>query len=229
MPRTARPAGEPNDAPTGTKLALIKAAGELFAQRGVKATGIRMIARKAGVNLGCIHYHFGAKADLHRAALEYVLHHRITRQNAQISIPDSATDEEVSELLRQLARKRLAAAWGDGMPIWYAGLVMQSLAEVSQDDFAWVNQRVFQPDFELFRRLIGLARPDRPERETHKLFYVFVSQLVFYSRHRMRMARQMDRDGQSGLLAEELADFIALSVTRTLGLPDPGSAAPSKE
>jgi len=229
MSQPPPPGLEEHDAPTGTKLALIRAAGELFAQRGVEGTGIRMIARKAGVNLGCIHYHFGGKAALHRAALEYVLHHRITRQNAQITVPDSATDEEISALLRQLVRRRLAVAWGDGMPAWYAGLVTRSLADAPQDDWAWVDERVFRPDFELFQRLIRLARPGQPERETRKVFYVFISQLVFYARHRARMGREMNREGPWEPLAEELADFIALSVTRTLGLPDPGSAASCKE
>ena len=215
--------------PSGTKLALIEAAGELFAQLGAKGAGIRTIAERAGVNLGSIHYHFGGKGNLYRAALEYVLHQRITKQNAQIPVPPSATPARVSELLRLLTRKRLAAAWGGGTPRWHTRLLTRLLMEGPPDALAWFDERVFQPDFRLFRRIVCLARPQQPPRETRKLFYVFVSQMIFYSHHREKVIRTFGDEGSTASLPEELTDYIALSLTRTLGLPDPGPAAPSEE
>lgn len=55
--------------PTGreaVRAAVIKAAANLFAARGVEAVSIRDIAAKANVNYGLIHRHFGTKENLLR-------------------------------------------------------------------------------------------------------------------------------------------------------------------
>lgn len=52
------------------KEALIDAASTLFAEKGVEAVSLRMIADHAGVNLGLIHRHFGTKEALRRETQE---------------------------------------------------------------------------------------------------------------------------------------------------------------
>ena len=58
-----------NSEPTGqgTRAHLISAALELFGKQGFAATSTRQIAARAGTNIGSISYHFGGKAELHRA------------------------------------------------------------------------------------------------------------------------------------------------------------------
>ena len=209
-------------APGGTKLALIEAAGELFAEVGVKAAGIRAIAEKAGANIGSIHYHFGGKENLYRAAIEYVLHRRVTEQNVQIPVPASATAAQVSDLLRLMARKRLAAVWPGRAVRWHARLLMRLFAEGPEDAWAWIDGRILQPDFSLFSRIVALARPDYPQREVRKLFFVFIGQVIFYAQHGEQVLRTFAANGRSRSLLNELADYISLSLTRTLGLPDAG-------
>lgn len=55
---------------TDTRERILHAARDLFADRGVDATPIRLIARTAGVNLGMIHYFFPSKDRLAEAVLE---------------------------------------------------------------------------------------------------------------------------------------------------------------
>ena len=62
-----------NKEPTGTKLVLIRAAGELFATHGFEGTSIRAIAEKAGTNIAAINYHFGTKENLYAEAILYVV------------------------------------------------------------------------------------------------------------------------------------------------------------
>ena len=47
---------------------ILAVAQELFAEFGYGGAGTRAIAQAAGVNLALIHYHFGAKRDLFKAA-----------------------------------------------------------------------------------------------------------------------------------------------------------------
>jgi AcrR family transcriptional regulator len=49
------------------------AALHLFAERGTEAATIRDIAARAGVSLGLVRHHFGAKEDLRAACDEYAL------------------------------------------------------------------------------------------------------------------------------------------------------------
>jgi TetR/AcrR family transcriptional regulator, repressor for neighboring sulfatase len=52
--------------------AVIDAAGGLFSRRGFDGVSIRDIAKKAGVNHGLIHRHFGSKESLHRQTLQHM-------------------------------------------------------------------------------------------------------------------------------------------------------------
>lgn len=49
---------------TSTREALLKAAQELFTQKGFQEVSTRELAELAGVNLGAIQYYFGSKAQL---------------------------------------------------------------------------------------------------------------------------------------------------------------------
>ncbi|MDR2170742.1 MAG: TetR/AcrR family transcriptional regulator [Planctomycetaceae bacterium] len=53
-----------------TRNAILTAACELFGEHGFDAVSTRMIADKAGVNLGGIHYHFGSKGGLYEEAIK---------------------------------------------------------------------------------------------------------------------------------------------------------------
>lgn len=61
-------ASSPNRRPE-TAEALLRAARELFAERGYEGASIRAITRRAGVNLGAVTYHFGSKEALYHAVI----------------------------------------------------------------------------------------------------------------------------------------------------------------
>lgn len=98
--------------------ALLKAAEELFAEKGVEAVSTREIAARAGVNSGLVHRHFGNKETLLRAVLESM--------TAEISSVDP-DGEESAILMRffQALRERetywklLARTMLDGQPVDY--------------------------------------------------------------------------------------------------------------
>ena len=52
------------DDPRTTRRRILVGAGELFAARGFRATTMREIVERAGVNLAAAHYHFGSKQAL---------------------------------------------------------------------------------------------------------------------------------------------------------------------
>jgi AcrR family transcriptional regulator len=56
-----------------SRSALLGAAAEEFARYGLKGARVQDIVRKAGVNERMIYHHFGSKAGLHAAVLEFQL------------------------------------------------------------------------------------------------------------------------------------------------------------
>jgi AcrR family transcriptional regulator len=99
-----------------TRDALLRAAAELFAEKGAEAVSTREIASKAHVNNGLIHRHFRTKDALLREVLE--------RMSAEVTSLD-AEGEESAILLRffHAVRERetywklLARSILDGQPI----------------------------------------------------------------------------------------------------------------
>ncbi len=56
--------------PAGTRERILDAAEELFAEKGIVATSLRVLTKAAGVNLAAVHYYFGSKEALLDAVLE---------------------------------------------------------------------------------------------------------------------------------------------------------------
>lgn len=65
--KSARPFGRDN-----VTAAVIEAAGELFSRHGFDGVSLRDIAKKAGVNHGLIHRHFGSKENLRRQTMQHM-------------------------------------------------------------------------------------------------------------------------------------------------------------
>lgn len=88
-----------------TKLRLLDAAEQLFAQHGVAGTSVRRVTATAGANLAAVNYHFGSKAQL----LDAIFRRRLDtlnahRQDALAGLPDNAALED---MLRAFIRPAL--------------------------------------------------------------------------------------------------------------------------
>lgn len=93
-----------------TRMRLLKAATEVFAEHGYHTATTREICRRANANLAAIHYHFGDKAELYRAVFKLPL-------QAQTSSFGVAGQENVSleDSLILLYRALMAPLLGDSL------------------------------------------------------------------------------------------------------------------
>ncbi|HTT12340.1 MAG TPA: CerR family C-terminal domain-containing protein [Burkholderiaceae bacterium] len=98
-PRELRPDGE------ATRARILDAAGELFAAAGYAETTGKSIAKRAGVSLASINYHFGGRQGLYRAVLieahRRVIHLADLRRLAEIELPAA---DKLGVLIAQLVR-----------------------------------------------------------------------------------------------------------------------------
>jgi len=87
-----------NDAATAT--ALLRAATELFAEKGFDGASIRAITARAGANLGAVTYHFGSKERLYAAVIERAVTPFRQRLIAAAATGDGAPLDRIEAVVR---------------------------------------------------------------------------------------------------------------------------------
>ena len=87
-PSTTRRAGRRQAEAQATRDALIRAALELFTERGYAAVGTEEIVARAKVTRGALYHHFADKRDLFRAAFERVEEDLMERIGALMRVTD---------------------------------------------------------------------------------------------------------------------------------------------
>lgn len=96
-------------APTGrdaVAAALLQAAAHEFAEHGFQAASVRGIAKRANVNHGLVHRHFGSKEQLLHAVIQDFAP-RVARDLGRQSRADAARTPDTSLMLRVLTRALL--------------------------------------------------------------------------------------------------------------------------
>lgn len=91
---------EPEDLTTSARIRT--AAFNLFAEHGIRATTVRMVADKAGVSPGLVLHHFGSKHGLRTACDEWLLQ-RLGRDKAAAVHGDAASMGQVTAHLSELS------------------------------------------------------------------------------------------------------------------------------
>lgn len=89
---------------TETKGKILKAAKELFAQKGFDGTSTREIVNAAGVNISLIAYHFGGKENLFFSMFDHFMED--TYHNGT-SITTSALLDEFKSIINYIIRLRI--------------------------------------------------------------------------------------------------------------------------
>ncbi len=90
-----------------TRAAILDAAEELFARQGLRATTIKQIAARAGINSALLYYYFADKETLYREVLRRLVDTLVTRASAMLLEADTPEDG-VREVVRHQAAFLLA-------------------------------------------------------------------------------------------------------------------------
>lgn len=207
----------------GTKLALINAAGELFADHGLEGTSVRAIAEKAGANVAAINYHFGSKENLYTEVLRYVvLKGDRRRPSGIIADQDERLDtpEGIAGVIYQIVMEEYTSLFTPDFPRWYGRLLMRSLLDPSPSLHTVVEQ-IFQPDHEALKAIVKRVRPDMSEREARLWALAFLGQIAFFEFARVPILILMEKDTYPPDFLTAARDHLARMIISGLGLPQP--------
>ena len=207
-----------------TKLALIRAAGEMFADHGYDGVSTRAIAEKAGVNLGGIHYHFGGKERLYIATFEYAIRQEgnlpslkemIEQDPSRLDFPESA-----AALLLEHTYETVRAFLGQDEESWQRRLVVRHITNpaTAMPLFA---EEVVRPDHDAYLEVFRRVAPHLSEQESHIIGFMMGSQVCFHVLARDVVKAIVGAGACGPEFIEAVARNTARAVLLLSGLPMP--------
>jgi AcrR family transcriptional regulator len=169
--------------PDPTKTKLLAAASELFAEKGFKATTVRQIAARAGVNVAAGHYHYGSKKDLYLEVIgaEFArMHARLEKLGAAVD-PAKLGELSRAQLLRlfrtriEVMAETLIGPAGDR----HANLMVREMADPSEA-MPTILRDWIAPLVADTRRIIAALRPELDDRHVQNVTFSIAGQIHFY-------------------------------------------------
>lgn len=196
-----------------TRLHLLHAAGEVFAEQGYNGASTRDICLKANANFASIHYHFGDKEGLYQAVIEYIIDSVLEDNPIPVFDPALPAEQRFSLFIQSAFRRMLQP----GLPDWMWHLVSWELAHPALG-IDLVVQKVARP---LFSILLGIVRELLGDKATDKMVRQttasIVGQFFFYRTCRPLIVRL---NADQGFDEESLADVAAFIIRFSLGAID---------
>jgi AcrR family transcriptional regulator len=166
-----------------TKSALINAAGELFVEYGVKAVTTRAIAKKAGENIGNIHYHFGGKEGLLEAVADFAVKDwegdplgTFLEDNKKML----KTPEGQITLIMQMIILFFSIFFSKDRPSWCGSFIFQLLQRDSKTRDKIMEQAAI-PNTKAFINLYKKITMDSDPERSHCWAVSMMAPLVLYS------------------------------------------------
>lgn len=206
-----------------TKDSLLSAAGELFAEFGLKGVTTRMIADKAGVQLSAIHYHFGNKEKLYTEASTLALSQgRLTTFAGVLKAhPELLTSPEgQAKIIRIAVFHKYRDHFRPDRPAWERKLLLREITAPSIA-ISTLVEVFYRQENESAAKFYMLIRPDATEAEAAVWADMLYSPILLYSMAQQSMAIARGKD----FFDEEFLTAAATKLTRALimeaGLPLP--------
>ena len=203
-----------------TRLRLLQAAGEIFAEQGYRKATIRDICSRAGANIAAVNYHFGDKEKLYAAVLQHWLGEALKKYPPDGDLPEGAP---ARERLKAFVRSWLFRMLGEGMPAWHGKLMAREMSEPTCAFEVLMNESV-RP---MSQRLTGIVKellgPGVDERTVRDCALSVAGQCCFY-RHAHEMITRLFPDHKGTVeniehLAEHVTNF-SLGAIESYGRKD---------
>jgi AcrR family transcriptional regulator len=207
---TSRPSAHRTPAPKrpasdDTREKVLRAAEEIFADRGFDGATVREICLRAGANVAAVNYYFGDKLSLYTEVLQ-----RFARTlDVEAAVADRGTPPE--DLLRTIIRMRLRSVFASDHPDWLFRVMLHEWVRPTPAMDQVINETL-RPLYDRFRQIIGGILGLPPDHEKTRLcVHSIIGQAIHYVQARPILARlwpelEMTPD-QVDRIADHIADF----------------------
>lgn len=197
-----------------TKIKLLEAAGEEFAEKGFDGATVRAICDRAGANLAAVNYHFGDKVHLYQEA---VLHAH--RCGPAIPVQPDASGSAVQEL-RDFIQMFLSHVAALERPTWHQTLMLREMVNPTGASEVVVREAI-RPRFEHLTGLIRRLCPGADARRIQALAFSVVGQCLHYKLTRTFSEHLIGSEAFAALDCDYLTDHITRFTLAALGHATP--------
>src|SRR5579859_7158867 len=160
-----------------TRLRLLQAAGEVFAEHGFRRATVREICSRANANIAAVNYHFGDKQKLYASVLQHWLGEAIRKYPPDGALPADASPEQK---LRAYVRSFLFRMLDEGTPAWHGRLMAREMSEPT-DAFELLLNETAKPMSQRLNAIVrDLLGPDAPEQTVRNCGMSVAGQCCFY-------------------------------------------------
>lgn len=211
-----------------TRLQLLEAAGEVFAEVGFREATVREICRRAGANIAAINYHFGDKETLYLEVLRYA---QKCAYETHPLVPGVRADAPADEKLRAYIHSFLRRIFDKDRTAWHGRLMSREMIEPTKALDLLVNERM-QPLAATLWLIVAELLHCPPQDERVRLCASsVVSQCVFYHHCRPvleRLHSSLIPKDDAGLerLAEHITQFSLAAIHHFANHPEQPSPTP---
>jgi len=207
-----------------TRVRLLQAAGEEFADKGFELARIRTICERAEANIAAVNYHFGDKEQLYIAAV--VDAHRCGGSLEIGAIGELSTPAQVlREYIHQFLGKVLAIQESDD---WRHRLMLREMLDPTKATEVLIRESI-QPRFEFLKSILRRICPEADERRLTVLGFSVIGQCLHYKMARRFNESLMGVDEFRELDLGYLTDHIAGFCLAALGVASPLNRAGEPE
>ena len=194
-------AGEPQHAET--RLHLLEAAGEVFAESGFREATIREICRRANANVAAVNYHFGDKETLYLEVLRYA--HKSAYEKHPL-LPGVGPETPPEEKLRAFIHSFLMRIFTKDRSAWHGRIIAREMIEPTAGLDALVQERMRPMAATLWEIMSGVLGCPVTDERVRLCAASVMSQVVFYHHCRPVLERLDSR-----LLPHDLAGIERLA------------------
>lgn len=202
-----------------TREALIRAAGELAAQKGFASVTIRAVAAHADENVGSIHYHFGSKEKLFKAVVQTVVQawrdHSI---DELLRSHDISTPKGQARAIRSIVHRNILLLFSREQPDWYCRVIFQVMRSEGSLRKIFKNELI-KPSHAAITRLFKAINPDMDDREAFLRILIMNTPVFFHADRMDFILADLGADEYDEEYLQKMEDIIVLQTQLSLGLP----------
>jgi AcrR family transcriptional regulator len=199
-----------------TKVRLLEAAGEEFAEKGFELARVRAICERAGANLAAVNYHFGDKEQLYLEVLREA--HRCGMEPDEGIVPDAVLSLPPAEQLRIFIHHFLGRVLAVNHPEgWQNRLMLREMLSPTPFSEVLVREAI-RPRFERMKCLMRLICPEADDRRLNVLVFSVIGQCLHYKMARRIAERLIGVEAYRELDLGYLSDHITSFCLAALGV-----------
>lgn len=166
-----------------TRDRILRAASEIFADRGFRGTSIRAICEKAGTNVAAVNYHFQSKEKLYIEVFRSLFE---GFRKPMLSIPDQVHDAASwQKALREWVEYALRISTNDDPPdVWVTRLIAHERTDPTTA-MPILYRQFFEPLKMAIERIVRMGLPrGGTDEDVHMVMISLMSQCTVYHQRR---------------------------------------------